>query len=125
MLSKAINGDTNPTVQVIEDGGVPVYIGLLKPDLMKQVCCTFGDDRCMVDRSQNCDKSGVMYSIQCNTCEALVEDDRETSCYIGMTQTTLHNRMLGHLKDQRIRKVKVCYIAMTHSVMEASHNVTQ
>ena len=56
-LSKAINGDTNPTVQVIEDGGVPVYIGLLRPNPMKPVGCTFGDDRCMVDRSQNCDKA--------------------------------------------------------------------
>ena len=94
----------NPMVQVIEDGGVPVYIGLLRPDPMKPAGCTFGDARCMVDRSQNCDKSGVMYSIQCNTCEVLVEDDRETSSYIGMTRTTLHNRMLGHLKDQHYKK---------------------
>ena len=58
-----------------------------------------------------------MYSIQCNTCEALVEDDRETSRYIGMTRTTLHNRMLGHLKDQRYKKSKSllhCHDTLCH-----------
>ena len=69
------------------------------------------------NRSQNCDKAGVIYSIQCNTCEVLVEDDRETSHYIGMTRTTLHNRMLGHLKDQRYKKSKSplhCHDTLCH-----------
>ena len=60
---------------------------------------------------------GVLYEITCNTCTAPVEagdNNKETRqpggqarCnYIGMTRTSVHYRMMGHLQGQKARSRK-------------------
>ena len=98
-LNKVINPDGNQyRTQVIEDGGMPVHCGIMVSDPMRPNGCIFKDPNCMV--SGKCDVSGVIYRIECNTCNETVLNETEAPRYIGMTRTTLHNRMLGHLKDQ-------------------------
>ena len=53
----------------------------------------------MVKNDQQCDRAGVIYMIQCMKC---LEDkpSEEAMRYIGMTRTTVHNRMVYHLRDR-------------------------
>ena len=62
-----------------------------------------GDPNCIVKSNQQCDRMGVIYNIQCNTCNEQIEDYEEK--YVGMTRTSVHNRMLSHLKDQKNKKM--------------------
>ena len=50
----------------------------------------------MVARSTSC---AVL--IECNSCNQTIYTETDIPRYIGMTRTTLHNRMLGHTKDHR------------------------
>ena len=45
---------------------------------------------------------GVIYNIHGNTCNDRIEDNDEK--YVGMTRTSVHNRMLSHLRDQKGKK---------------------
>ena len=59
----------------------------------------FGDPDCMITSNHRCDQSGCTYRIECIACNNDIEI--ESKLYIGMTRTTLHNRMLSHLKTQQ------------------------
>ena len=56
-----------------------------------------------MDPKYPCDTLGVVYKIECKTCSEEV-DRASTERYVGMTRTSLHNRMRSHLKDQKSRK---------------------
>ena len=64
----------------------------------------FGDINCVVSPEYRCDTVGVIYRIECSICITEVLDSRLTDHYIGMTRTSVHNRMNGHLKDQKAKK---------------------
>ena len=51
-----------------------------------------------------CDTIGVVYKIECKTCLEEIEDDLNTDSYVGMTRTSVHHRMEGHLKGQKAKK---------------------
>ena len=68
-------------------------------------------------QTQYCAVQGVLYEITCNTCTEPVEagdNNKETRqpggqarCnYIGMTRTSVHYRMMGHLQGQKARSRK-------------------
>ena len=88
---------------MIEDGGKPVYSGLRVNDPKRPTGCIFGDINCIVSDKYNCDTSGAIYRIECTQCNSVI-DTGETDRYIGMTRSTVHSRMLGHLKDQKSKK---------------------
>ena len=105
-LKISLNKVVNPVnsiyrTQVIEDGGMPVHCGLMVRDPMRPSGCIYGDPNCMITSNQRCDQSGCIYRIECITCNNNIEIEYETKRYIGMTRTTLHNRMLSHLKTQQ------------------------
>ena len=68
----------------------------------------------MVRQDQQCDRMGVIYNITCNQCNSNVDtggtntgdtgNGDSTEKYIGMTRTSIHNRMVGHLRDQKSKK---------------------
>ena len=116
-LNKAINPEgVQYRTQVIEDGGMPVHCGLMVSDPMRPNGCIFQDPNCIV--AGKCDVSGVTYRIECNTCNQTIYIETEVPRYIGMTRTTLHNRMLGHLKDQKYK----CNKSPLHRHDRDSHN---
>ena len=66
-LDHTVRGKSNKTKN-IEDGGWPIYEGLKMKGPMRLPGCVFGDPLCMVKADQQCDRSGVIYRIQCLTC---------------------------------------------------------
>ena len=111
-LNRQINRDRDSNLLVIEDGGCPIYNGLRVRDPSRSNGCIFGDPLCIVDPSVQCDRTGIVYKIVCIACKSIVETDStensnsyesETHNYVGMSRTSLHNRMLAHLKGQRRR----------------------
>ena len=90
---------------VIEDGGKPITSGLCVSDPLRPKGCVFGDTQCMVDPDFRCDTAGIIYKINCVDCMEEI-DDSENDYYVGMTRTTVHARMLGHLKDQKSKLKK-------------------
>ena len=102
-LDRVVNRKSEePRIQVIEDGGIPVHCGLMVSDPIRPSGCVFGNSDCMVEPTQRCDRSGDVYRIECETCRTDIEiSDTETQCYIGMTRTSMHNRMLSHLVTQK------------------------
>ena len=104
-LSQAINmSKKNNKVQVIEDGGKPIYCGLRVNDPMRPKGCIFKDPNCIVDTKFPCDVTGAVYRIECTNCKQQILDNESTERYIGMTRATVHNRMISHLRDQRLKK---------------------
>ena len=55
---------------------------------------------CIVENGK-CDKVGAIYRITCNKCQSEVDENQVSHNYVGLTRTTLHNRMSQHLKAQR------------------------
>ena len=102
-LTQTVNRDKSTTTKVIEDGGRPISGGLVTKDPMRPLGCIFGDQECIVRKDQNCDGMGVVYRIQCLSCLEIIPED-ESERYIGMTRTSVHNRMLAHLTAQRQKK---------------------
>ena len=96
---------------VLEDGGLPITIGLKKRDPFRSHGCTFGDPDCMVDPSEDCSSQSKVYVITCGGCNQKVEEGpaprtgpKPTEAggearpnYIGMTGTSLHARGKLHL----------------------------
>ena len=81
--------------------------GLKVGDPKRNNNCIFGDKDCIVDSKNQCDKQGVIYRIECDLCNAVVDTNSEASnkerdnlkpCYVGLTRTSLHNRLLSHKK---------------------------
>ena len=111
-LKECINGDVNRRrVLVQEDGGFPVTSSLRRTDPFKPHGCRFGDDQCMVEDNKDCAKSSVVYEITCTTCNETVDvtTDRQPGGqgapnYIGMTRTSVHQRMISHARGQQGRK---------------------
>ena len=67
-LNSQINaGKSDQRTKIIEDGGLPIHIGLKTKDPMRTSGCIFGDPNCIVKSNQQCDRMGVIYNIQCNT----------------------------------------------------------
>ena len=104
-LSNVINKNKVYQTQVIEDGGKPVHCGLRVKDPLRPHGCVFGDQNCIVRGDQQCDRMGVVYRIMCTKCLE-EKPENENHKYIGMTRTSVHNRMLGHLRDQSSKLAK-------------------
>ena len=62
---------------VLEDGGLPVTIGLKKRDPFRSHGCTFGDPSCMVDPKEDCSSQAKVYIITCGGCNMRVEEGPE------------------------------------------------
>ena len=86
--------------QVLEDGGQSITNKLRVPDPFRKNGCVFDDINCIVRADQRCDTAGVVYRISCNSCstDVAIED---TYNYVGCTRTTVHARMVSHLKLQK------------------------
>ena len=96
---------------VVEEGGLPVTLGLRVKDPFRRDGCTFKDPECMVDAGVNCSKQDSVYCITCDGCQENVFQGpnplhmpRSTDAggetrlhYIGMTGTSLHCRGKSHL----------------------------
>ena len=117
-LNKALNKPENKErILVAEDGGRPAMACLRETDPFFKGGCRFGDTSCPVETNKDCAVQGVLYEITCNTCTEPVEagdNNKETRqpggqarCnYIGMTRTSVHYRMMGHLQGQKARPRK-------------------
>ena len=69
----------------------------------------------MVESSKDCAQMGAIYEITCDDCKEPINLDIEVDLrsrdpgqqnrinYIGMTRTSVHCRMLGHLKGQKAK----------------------
>ena len=98
---------------VVEDGGQPLIGFLKQTDPFRESMCRFGDQKCMVETSKDCSKMSVVYEITCNQCTKPVRDNMEIDersrdpgnqgrpQYIGMTRSSVHSRMLDHLRGQK------------------------
>ena len=106
-LNQVLNRENGPHILVVEDGGNPVTTGLTTADPKRKDGCIFQDSGCIVDSGERCDKSGLVYKIQCITCkEEVAEESNESHNYIGLTRTSVHARMKSHLYDQSRKKSK-------------------
>ena len=93
-LTKIYNKDKVPgSVLIIEDGGELIDCGFRSSDLMQPKGCFFKDPNCIVNTSQKCDTSRVIYRI---TCVSFKEEVIDSEQYIGMTRITVHARILSH-----------------------------
>ena len=80
--------------------------------------CRFSDPRCPVESNKDCSLQSALYEITCDSCKDPVDPDnhqekesRRPGCqsrfnYIGMTRTSVHQRMIGHLKGQKSKSTK-------------------
>ena len=67
-LSKAVNEGGKHSIQVIEDGEIPVHCNFSVKDPMRPKGCIFQDQNCILSPDVPCDKAGVIYKIQCLKC---------------------------------------------------------
>ena len=94
---------------MFEDGGLPVICSLRRTDPFRVPECRFKDPDCLVESGKDCAKTGVLYEISCKACNQKIQEPVTSrapgSCqapnYVGMTRTSVHCRMLGHLQGQR------------------------
>ena len=111
-ISERLNSlNPNKRVLVTEDGGIPISASLRKSDPFRKPQCRFLDPKCIVENGRDCSKQGVIYEISCKSCnENAIEPNsrRPGSCntynYIGITRTSVHWRMLNHLKGQNAKQ---------------------
>ena len=96
---------------VLEDGGLPVTLGLKKRDPFRVNGCTFKDKKCIVSPNTDCSRQGQVYIITCKSCKSNVYEGPKPMVhpkwneaggegranYIGMTGTSLHARAASHL----------------------------
>ena len=64
-------------VLVIEDGGQPIHVGLKTRDPLRPKGCIFYDETCPVLQGTDCDRTDVIYKIECMTCMEAMEDGEE------------------------------------------------
>ena len=102
---------------VIEDGGLPVTIGLKKRDPFRTPGCTFGDPSCIVDPREDCSSQSKVYIVTCDGCNMKVEEGPELRTgpkpteaggesklnYVGMTGTSLHARGKSHMTAVQLK----------------------
>ena len=101
---------------VTEDGGQPAIALLKRRDPFRTQGCIYGDEKCLVKGKQDCTDMGAVYEITCDTCTEPVSQEHTKQSndpggqprknYIGMTATSVHNRMLGHLAGQKAKNSK-------------------
>ena len=114
-LTKVLNPPgTQERTLVTEDGGKPAIMSLRRTDPFMKEECRFGDETCMVEKGKDCGKMGVIYEVTCNACrepidpQSQVKESRKPGGqprpnYVGMTRTSAHCRMQGHLSGQRTK----------------------
>ena len=97
------------------NGGQPAVTSLKKTDPFRQETCRFLDPTCIVEKGKDCALMGCIYEITCDACEDPVDLttggplDKDTKDpgkqrrpnYVGMTSTSVHWRMQGHLSGQK------------------------
>ena len=66
-LNTVINEGKSKKTKVIKDGGKPIHVGLMVKDPMRPHGCVFKDPDCIVRSDHQCDKTSVIYRIQCLT----------------------------------------------------------
>ena len=116
-LKKVLNPEgTQERTLVVEEGGIPVTAQVRRNDPFFNGSCRYGDSECMAKEGVDCGTSGCLYEATCNTCLQPVDlnspQDRESRepgkqqrhNYIGMTMTSLHNRMTGHRRGQKYKQ---------------------
>ena len=115
-LKKALNPDgCKERTHVMEEGGLPVTVGLRVNDPFHPGSCRYGDPKCIVEQNKDCGLMGNIYEITCNSCQEAVIQEQGEQCsrqpggqmgpnYIGMTATSAHCRMKAHLKGQLSKK---------------------
>ena len=98
---------------IVEEGGTPVLAFARKTDPFRNRCCRFEDENCIVESDKDCAQMGAIYEITCNECQDLINLDVEVDPrsrdpgqqnrynYVGMTCTSEHYPMIGHLKGQK------------------------
>ena len=105
-LKETLNSGTRTRrLLVTEDGGLPVTSSLRRTDPFRRAECRYKDPTCMVDPTKDCAKCSVIYEITCKDCNQKVQDPLKSTVpgeclvpnYIGMTRTSVHWRMQGHL----------------------------
>ena len=82
----------------MEEGGVPLTLGLKKSDPCETPGCQFGDKNCWVAGSK-CATMGSVYCITCNSCKQVLDPEIKevpaipggvkSAHYIGMSATSL------------------------------------
>ena len=102
-LTKSLNSQRgeNNRILVIEDGGRPIHVGLKVRDPHRLDGCVFGQEACPVVSGTDCDRTGVVYKIECKQCKETAENVNSVHNYIGLTRSSLHSRMQSHLARQR------------------------
>ena len=93
---------------VLEDGGIPITMGLKSRDPFRTQECTFSDVNCMVDTTTDCSQQDKVYIITCNGCMQDITTPPMTGLkptepggearynYVGMTGTSMHARAKSH-----------------------------
>ena len=66
-VGQGCNGDRK---QILEEGGHPVSLCLLKRDPFSTAGCKFKDPDCIFNPEKDCSLLGAVYIIQCNSCKA-------------------------------------------------------
>ena len=114
-LKKAVNevANNDKKTLIVEEGGTPVLAFARKTDPFRKEQCRYEDDQCIVESKKDCATMGAVYEITCDSCQDPINlqvevDPRSRDPgqqnrynYIGMTRTSVHCRMNGHLKGQR------------------------
>ena len=98
---------------IVEDGGLPITRGLKAGDPGKRkINYVYVDKECIVSPNHKCDQMGIVYKIQCKQCNTVIEEndaltrteaEQRKPTYVGLTRTTIHNRMASHLKSWRYK----------------------
>ena len=106
MIRKEVGISPDGSVNlVMEEGGVPITMGLKKTDPRETQGCQFGDDNCWI-QGNKCSAIGSIYVVTFNSCKEVLDPEIKeipevpggvkSSHYLGMTWTSLHNRHKDH-----------------------------
>ena len=115
MIRKEISTDREGVKRlVVEEGGIPVTTAVRRTDPFYNGKCRYGDENCIVMEGVIFRQSGCLYEITCDNCQLPVDLSQDVRVirepggqprpnYIGMTTTSLHNRMIGHINGQKYK----------------------
>ena len=107
-LVSSLSGDQQSFV--MEDRGIPISASLQKSYPFRNQQCRFNEPKYIVERGRDCSTHGVLYEITCVKCNSEIIEPTSHgpgSCLtyncIGMTCTSVHWRMIHHLKGQKAK----------------------
>ena len=106
VIDRAVNSNrenSDGRLQIVEDGGKPIYNGLRVNDPCRPSGCIYGDPKYIVDRRYQCDQTSKVYKITCIECNSVIDDtmpDKDSPNYVGKTRTSIPARMSDHLDRQ-------------------------